>query len=183
MPRIFSAPEVERARSVSIRRFEFVFSRDEFDVLDSSTSESTLDDAGARRVIYYRSGVRGQSNPSSSDLNIVINGTAGTPLGGVRSPYAWIEEFRDHRSHPSHSIAAPNRHPPPQPITLCDPIVKGSFIVSESKDISRQRLADFLAARLRARAVAQPEQQRTRTESSAITSSHPDEHVTPVSDS
>jgi hypothetical protein len=60
---------------------------------------------------------------------------------------------------------------------------KGVFIVSEKKDISRQRLADFLAARLRARADSQPESQPSRAELSSITSSRPDEHATPTTES
>ena len=50
--------------------------------------------------------------------------------------------------------------------------------MSEHKDISRQRLADFLAARLRARVDSQPDSQRTRNESSSMySSSRPDEHA------
>ena len=45
--------------------------------------------------------------------------------------------------------------------------------MSEKKDISRQRLADFLAARLRARADSQPESQRSSNQPTSITSSRP----------
>jgi hypothetical protein len=70
-------------------------------------------------------------------------------------------------------------HPILYPALLCDPYPKGSFTVSEEKDISRQRLADFLAARLRARADSDPESQRSRNESSSIGITRPDEHATP----
>jgi hypothetical protein len=55
--------------------------------------------------------------------------------------------------------------------------------MSENKDISRQRLADFLAARLRARSDSQSEPQRPRNESISIASSHPDERAIPTAES
>ena len=54
--------------------------------------------------------------------------------------------------------------------------------MSEKKDISRQRLADFLAARLRARADSQPESPRSGNQPSSITSSRPDDQPTPNTD-
>jgi hypothetical protein len=55
--------------------------------------------------------------------------------------------------------------------------------MSETKDISRKRLADFLAARLRARVVAQTESQRRRGETSSIASSQPEERPAPATKS
>jgi hypothetical protein len=52
--------------------------------------------------------------------------------------------------------------------------------MSETKDISRKRLADFLAARLRARMVNQTKTQQPRTESATITSSRTEQRVTPI---
>jgi hypothetical protein len=87
-----------------------------------------------------------------------------------------------HRSHPyPRSPARPACHP-----TSESPLRSPSeriVPVSEKKDISRQRLADFLAARLRARANPESESQRSRNESSSMTMSRPDEHATPATES
>jgi hypothetical protein len=55
--------------------------------------------------------------------------------------------------------------------------------MSEKKDISRRRLADFLAARLRARLAEQNEAQGHCSESKAVSSPRPDERATPVNES
>ena len=104
-------------------------------------------------------------------------------MGGAWSTFARIEVF----AWSSISLLILDRphirHPIPRPIPLCDLHPKGFFTVSEKKDISRQRLADFLAARLRARADSENENQRSRNESSSMAMSRPDEHATPATES
>ena len=53
---------------------------------------------------------------------------------------------------------------------LWNPIVEGLSLMSETKDISKQRLSDFLAARLRARQSDQPQAQPASTDSSPLAS-------------
>ncbi|HEX3449812.1 MAG TPA: hypothetical protein VHS97_16275 [Isosphaeraceae bacterium] len=56
--------------------------------------------------------------------------------------------------------------------------------MSETKDISRRRLNDFLAARLRAKLVEQNNAEAPSAESIAVSSSpRPDERATPVNES
>jgi len=56
--------------------------------------------------------------------------------------------------------------------------------MSETKDISRKRLAEFFAARLRARVVDPTKTPRPRGgESGSIASSRPEQRATPVSES
>jgi hypothetical protein len=56
--------------------------------------------------------------------------------------------------------------------------------MSETKDISRRRLDDFLAARLRARLIEQNKAQGPSAESRAVSSSpRPDERAAPVNES
>ena len=118
-----------------------------------------------------------------TDLNTVIVRRRGFPWVALasRSPRPSIS--RVHRSYQTHSIVPHHRHQAPRPIPLCDPIVKGSFSMSENKDISRQRLADFLAARLRARTESQSEPQRARNESNSLAQSRPDESARPATES
>jgi hypothetical protein len=65
----------------------------------------------------------------------------------------------------------------------CDCIVKGSLAMSESKDISRRRLDDFLAARLRARQTDKNSSQRPSAESMAASPPITDERTAPVNES
>jgi hypothetical protein len=55
--------------------------------------------------------------------------------------------------------------------------------MSETKDISRRRLADFFAARLRAKLVEQNKAPGPSAESIAVSSPRQDERAAPVSES
>jgi hypothetical protein len=55
--------------------------------------------------------------------------------------------------------------------------------MSETKDISRRRLDDFLAARLRARKVDQNKPQGPSAETAAVSSPRPEERATPANES
>jgi hypothetical protein len=118
-----------------------------------------------------------------TDLNTVIVRQRGLRWVALASRSPGPSISRVHRSYQTHSIAPHYRHQARHPIPLCDPIVKGSFSMSETKDISRQRLADFLAARLRARTESQSEPQRPRNESNSLASSRPDERTRPATES
>jgi hypothetical protein len=56
-----------------------------------------------------------------------------------------------------------------------NPVLKGLFSMNEVNDISRRRLADFFAARVKASRVENDETQQTRQESRPAPSQGPEE--------
>jgi hypothetical protein len=66
---------------------------------------------------------------------------------------------------------------------LWNPIVEGLSMMSESKDISKKRLSDFLAARLRAKRSDKPRDQPASTESRPIVSARSEQTTGPVTQS
>jgi hypothetical protein len=55
--------------------------------------------------------------------------------------------------------------------------------MSETKDISRRRLDDFLAARLRARKLDQNQSERPSAETTTVSAPRPEERATPANES
>jgi hypothetical protein len=143
----------------------------------------TLDDTKVPRVSYQSSILCRLSIRSAFFRFLMSAERSGNPLGAGCWLQFLVEDSARYR--PSFLPRSPHLHNSsslPMRFRLSSP-AKGSFIVSEGKDISRQRLADFLAARLRARGLCQPESQRTRADSSAVISARPEEDRTPSADS
>jgi hypothetical protein len=63
-----------------------------------------------------------------------------------------------------------------------NPVLKGLFSMSEVNDISRRRLADFFAARVKANHVENNETQQTRPESRPAPSQRTEEKRAPTSE-
>ena len=97
---------------------------------------------------------------------------------GARSTFTAIEAFAGSRPSSAKFRSPQNADPADPPaMPLWNPIVEGLFLMSELKDISRQRLSDFLAARLRAKRRDEPRAQRQhRNETNALRPEGPPRH-------
>jgi hypothetical protein len=105
---------------------------------------------------------------------------ASSPMGDARRGSPRMSNSLSFRPSYSPAITANRRPPAARPYPACDRKVKGSLAMTETKDISRRRLADFLAARLRAKLVEQNKAPGPSAESISASKPRQDERAAPV---